>query len=74
VARSGRCIRRTAGLAFINVAKFLEIVMRSQHRVGINNHEEPLIWVLRRFVDYCCYFEIFAVAPVSFPHWSAKIN
>ena len=36
-----------AGLAFINVAKFLEIVMRSQHRVGINNHEQPVIWVLR---------------------------
>jgi hypothetical protein len=36
-----------AGLAFINVAKFLEIVMRSQHRVGIDNHEQPVIWVLR---------------------------
>jgi hypothetical protein len=55
-----------AGLAFINVAKFLEIVMRSQHRVGINTHEQPVIWVLRRFVDHCCYFESF----VSFGHWS----
>jgi hypothetical protein len=47
-------------IAFINVAKFLEIVMRSQHRVGINNHEQPVIWVLRRLVDYCCYFKSFA--------------
>jgi len=36
-----------AGLAFINVAKFLEIVMRSQHRAGINNHKQTVIWVLR---------------------------
>jgi hypothetical protein len=36
-----------AGLAFINVAKFLEIVMRSQHRAGINNHGQPVIWVFR---------------------------
>jgi hypothetical protein len=43
-----------AGLAFINVAKSLEIVMRSLHRVGINNHEQPVIWLLRRFVDHCC--------------------
>ena len=63
-----------AGLAFIKVAKFLEIVMRSQHRAGINNHEQPVIWVLRRFVDYYCYFDIFAVTPVSFRHWSAKID
>jgi hypothetical protein len=47
------------GLAFINVAKFLESVMRSHHRVGINNNEQPVIWVLRRFVDCCCYFESF---------------
>jgi hypothetical protein len=39
-------------MAFINVAKFLEIVMHPQHRVGINNHEQPVIWVLRRFVNY----------------------
>ena len=53
---SGReCLLALAGLAFINVAKFLEIVMRSQHRAGINNHEQPVIWVLPRLVDYCCY-------------------
>jgi hypothetical protein len=52
-------IAALAGLAFINVAKFLEIVMRSQHRVGINNHEQPVIWELRRFVDSCGCFESF---------------
>jgi hypothetical protein len=48
-----------ARLAFINVAKFLETVMRSQHREGINNYVQSVIWVLRRFVDSCSYFESF---------------
>jgi hypothetical protein len=59
-ARSSRASTATlAGLAFINVAKISEIVMRSHHRVGINNHEQPVIWEWRRFVDCCCYFESF---------------
>jgi len=33
-------------MVFINIAKFSEIVMRSQHRVRINNLDRPVIWVL----------------------------
>jgi len=56
--------------ALINIAEFLEFVMRSQHRVRINGHEQPVIWVLRRFMDYCCHLEIswspFGFGSVSF--------
>jgi hypothetical protein len=52
--------------ALINVfAKFSEFVTRSQHRVGINDHGQPVIRVLRRFLDYCRHLEISVVTIVS---------
>ena len=50
--------------AFINIAKLSEFVTRSQHRAGINDHEQPVIRVLRRFLDYCRHLEILVVTLV----------
>jgi hypothetical protein len=51
--------------ALINIAKFSEFVTRSQHRAGINDHGQPVIRVLRRFLDYCRHLEISGVTIVS---------